>query len=183
MGCHCLLQCMKVKSESEVTQSCPTLSDPMDSGPPGSSIHGIFQARVLEWGAIAFVNSCWCTANTSFTLWKFLGFFFPPNIFDPQLVESADVELTDTDTFTFLQSWKPELRGQVELVLLKAVRERTVPGTSPQPVDGYPLPGPHTVLGADTRPRASWRHGTEPSGRGTEPATGKLQLSRKKQGG
>ena len=44
---------MKVKSESEVTQSCPTLSDPMDCGPPGSSVHGIFQARVLEWGAIA----------------------------------------------------------------------------------------------------------------------------------
>ena len=53
VGCHFLLQCMKVKSESEVTQSCPTLSDPMDFGPPGSSIHGIFQARVLEWGAIA----------------------------------------------------------------------------------------------------------------------------------
>ena len=45
---------MKVKSESEVAQSCPTLSDSMDCSPPGSSIHGIFQARVLEWGAIAF---------------------------------------------------------------------------------------------------------------------------------
>ena len=45
---------MKVKSESEVAQSCPTLSDPRDCSPPGSSIHGIFQARVLEWGAIAF---------------------------------------------------------------------------------------------------------------------------------
>ena len=45
---------MKVKSETEVAQSCPTLSDPMDCSPPGSSIHGIFQARVLEWGAIAF---------------------------------------------------------------------------------------------------------------------------------
>ena len=45
---------MKVKSESEVTQSCPTLSDPMDCSPPGSSVHGILQARVLEWGAIAF---------------------------------------------------------------------------------------------------------------------------------
>ena len=54
VGCHCLLQCMKVKSESEVAQSCPTLSDPMDCSLPGSSIHGIFQARVLEWGAIAF---------------------------------------------------------------------------------------------------------------------------------
>ena len=52
VGCHFLLQCMKVKSESEVAQSCPTLSDPMDCSPPGSSIHGIFQASVLEWGAI-----------------------------------------------------------------------------------------------------------------------------------
>ena len=54
VGCHFLLQCMKMKSESEVTQSCPTLSNPMDCSPPGSSIHGIFQARVLKWGAIAF---------------------------------------------------------------------------------------------------------------------------------
>ena len=54
VGCHFLLQCMKVKSESEVAQSCPTLSDPMDCSPPVSSFHGIFQARVLEWGAIAF---------------------------------------------------------------------------------------------------------------------------------
>ena len=52
--CHFLLQCMKVKSESEVAQSCPTLSDPMDCSPPGSSVHGISQARVPEWGAIAF---------------------------------------------------------------------------------------------------------------------------------
>ena len=54
VGCHFLLQCMQVKSESEVSQSCPTLSNPMDCSLPGSSIHGIFQARVLEWGAIAF---------------------------------------------------------------------------------------------------------------------------------
>ena len=53
----CLLQCMKVKSESEGAQSCPTLSDPMDYSLPGSSIHGIFQARVLEWGAIAFSDN------------------------------------------------------------------------------------------------------------------------------
>ena len=53
VGCHVLLQCMKVKSESEVAQSDPTLCDPMDCSLPGSSIHGIFQARVLEWGAIA----------------------------------------------------------------------------------------------------------------------------------
>ena len=54
VGCHFLLQCVKVKSESEVAQSCPTLSNPTDCSPPGSTILGIFQARVLEWGAIAF---------------------------------------------------------------------------------------------------------------------------------
>ena len=54
VGCHFLLHCVKVKSESEVTQLCPTLSNPMDCSLPGSSIHGIFQARVLEWGVIAF---------------------------------------------------------------------------------------------------------------------------------
>ena len=54
VGCHFFLQCMKVKSESKVAQSCPTPSDPMDCGPPGSSIHGIFQAGGLEWVAITF---------------------------------------------------------------------------------------------------------------------------------
>ena len=54
VGCHFLLQYMKVKSESDVTQWCPTPSDPMDCSLPVSSVHGIFQARVLEWGAIAF---------------------------------------------------------------------------------------------------------------------------------
>ena len=54
VGCHFLLQCMKVESESEVAQSCPTLRDPVDCSLPGSSIHGIFQATVLEWDAIAF---------------------------------------------------------------------------------------------------------------------------------
>ena len=54
VGCHFLLQCMKVKSESEVAQSCPTLHNPMDHSLPGSSVYGIFQARVLEWGAVAF---------------------------------------------------------------------------------------------------------------------------------
>ena len=57
VGCHFLLQCMKVESESEVAQSCPTLPDPMDCSPPGSSVHGIFQARVLEWGAIEKLNA------------------------------------------------------------------------------------------------------------------------------
>ena len=57
VGCHLLFQCIKLKSESEVSQPCPTLRDPMDCSLPGSSVHGIFQARVLEWGAIAFSNT------------------------------------------------------------------------------------------------------------------------------
>ena len=72
---------MKVKSESEVAQSCPTLLDPMDCSPPGSSIHGILQARVLEWGAIAFSV---CMLGTPITpppgskLFPFLAFHFFP---------------------------------------------------------------------------------------------------------
>ena len=58
VGCHFLLQRMRVKSESEVAQSCPTLSDPMDCSLPGSFVHRIFQAREVEWGAIAFSDSC-----------------------------------------------------------------------------------------------------------------------------
>ena len=72
-GCHFPLQCMKVKSESEVTQLCPTLSDPMDCSLPGSSIHGIFQARVLEWGAIGFstpLNALYTNGSPSSLAWR-----------------------------------------------------------------------------------------------------------------
>ena len=61
VGCHFLLRCMKGKSESQVAQLCPSLRDPTDCSLPGSSTHGIFQARVLEWGAVAFskvVHTC-----------------------------------------------------------------------------------------------------------------------------
>ena len=65
VGCHFLLQCMRVKSESEVTQSCPTPRDPMDCSLPGSSIHGIFQARAPEWVAIAFSHPYITTGKTT----------------------------------------------------------------------------------------------------------------------
>ena len=67
VGCHFLLQCMKVKSESEVAQLCPclTLRDPMDCSPPGSSVHRIFQPRVLEWGATAFIEDLLCSSGDS----------------------------------------------------------------------------------------------------------------------
>ena len=64
LGCHFLLQCLKVKSESELAQSCLTLSNPMDCSLPGSSIHGIFQARVLEWVATAFSTIVWPQVNS-----------------------------------------------------------------------------------------------------------------------
>ena len=74
VGCHFLLQCVKVKSESEVSQLCPTLSDPIDRSLPGSSIHGIFQVRVLEWGSIAFSN--FLSYNLFFLQIYFLFNFF-----------------------------------------------------------------------------------------------------------
>ena len=73
VGCHFLLQCMKVKIESEVAQSCPTLSDSMDCSPPGSSVHGIFQARVLEWAAIAFSTYTYWSALISSPLLPTFG--------------------------------------------------------------------------------------------------------------
>ena len=85
VGCHFLLQYMKVKSESEVAQSCPTLHDPMDGSLPGSSVHGIFQARVLVWGAIAFLltlllitnlSSCLFFSSCSMSLFLWLLLFF-----------------------------------------------------------------------------------------------------------
>ena len=75
VGCHFLLQCMKVKSKSEVTQSCLTLYNPMGYSLPGSPTHGIFQARVLEWGAIAFSN---------FRHRKILSIFLPNILFLPR---------------------------------------------------------------------------------------------------
>ena len=96
VGCHFLLQCLKVKSESEVAQLCLTLCDPMDCSLPGSSVHGIFQARVLEWGAIAFSvlyssihktifsfkrqKSNWCNMRSiPISLGQGSGVFFTPS--------------------------------------------------------------------------------------------------------
>ena len=77
VGCHFLLQCMKVKSEKVVAQSCPILCDPMDCSLPGSSIHGIFQARVLEWGAIAFSILHMLDISKSFVRYVICKYIFP----------------------------------------------------------------------------------------------------------
>ena len=70
VGCHFLLQCMKVKSEREVAQSCPIPSDPMDCSLPGSSVHGICQARVMEWGAKMGMLSHFNCVQLCGTLWS-----------------------------------------------------------------------------------------------------------------
>ena len=94
VGCHFLLQCMKVKSESEVTQPCPTLCYPMDCSLPGSSIHRIFQARVLKWVAISFS-----------TIW-------PSNLTPKHIPEETKIErdtyipLFTAALFTIAKTWK-----------------------------------------------------------------------------
>ena len=85
VDCHFILQCMKVKGESEVTQSCPTPSDPMDCSPPGPSVHGIFQARVLEWGAIAFSVSLSSESNLATAWWFLLSHSCPKLIPGPSI--------------------------------------------------------------------------------------------------
>ena len=76
VGCHFLLQCMKMESESEVTESCPTLKYPLDCSPPGSYVHGSFQARVLEWGAIAFSVAFLMPPSIQLPQREFILFYF-----------------------------------------------------------------------------------------------------------
>ena len=112
VGCHFLLQCMKVKSEIEVAQSCPTLSDPMDCSPPGSSIHGIFQVRVLEWGAIAFsmTNLDTILKNRDITLpinvHLVKAMFFPVVLYgcESWTIKKAECQRTDAFKLGFEQT-------------------------------------------------------------------------------
>ena len=114
VGCHFLLQCMKMKSESEVTQSCPTLSNTMDCSPPASSIHGIFQARILEWGAIAFSLRIFLKTELNFQcpqnfamLLKGKNCIFPKWLFFPRLFmiscEHNNTRHSRRDHFTIVQ--------------------------------------------------------------------------------
>ena len=102
VGCHFLLQCMKVKSEREVAQSCPTLSDPMDCSPPGSSVHGILQARVLEWGGHHVVHYI---PNVTHN-WKCLPFDHLHPILPPLLPASGNhkFDLVSMSSFVCFQS-------------------------------------------------------------------------------
>ena len=105
VDCHFLLQCMKVKSESEVAQSCPTLSNPMDCSLPGSSIHWICQARVLEWGAVAFSSTA--AAVSKMTLLQ------------EQIKKASGYETTDTaNVFFSMLIKKRERENQKQFALV-----------------------------------------------------------------
>ena len=109
VGCHFLLQCIKVKSESEVAQSCPTLRDPMDCSLPGSSAHGIFQARVLEWGAIAF-STQW--PQTSLNIPK----FSINGIFQARVLEWGAIAFsTMQETRVLFLGWEVPLEKRVAI--------------------------------------------------------------------
>ena len=107
VGCHFLLQCMKVKSESEVAQSCLTLRDPMDRSLPGSSVLGIFQARVLEWGAIAVLRPYYyCCIILIFHNSLFQHISSPPiTEICPQISLSSRV-LEMVSRASLIQTWK-----------------------------------------------------------------------------
>ena len=126
LGCHFLLQCMKVESESEVTQSCPTLRDPMDCSLPGSYIHGIFQASILEWGATAF----------SFTQYSGISFLESQQCSStPPIPHSSDTKVRER-SFLF-----PAL--EKEMATHSSVLAWRIPGTG-EP-GGLPSMGSHRV--------------------------------------
>ena len=118
VGCHFLLQCLKVKSESEVAQSCLTLRDPMDCGQPGSSAHGIFQARVLERGAIAFSVS---KASELFISWSWHQIF---NLASGEDYLTFTLLVLEVSLWHWVElveaAWEPQpffLEGQAEICL------------------------------------------------------------------
>ena len=107
VGCHFHLQCMKVKRESDVAQSCPTLSDPTDCNPPGSSLHGILQARVLEWGAIAF--------SASWERQKLIGESRSSTNLQLSLEDKTHIEIPEVVSHT--SSLHPPPSGEAELMV------------------------------------------------------------------
>ena len=109
VGCHFLLQCMKVKSESEVAQSYPTPRDPMDYSPPGSSVHGIFQARVLQWGAVAFSEYYDDKPSNMISRFLCLSLYFPePSFFTQVLIV---IEKSRMKTYTGIAEFIKPLKA------------------------------------------------------------------------
>ena len=124
VSCHFLLQCMKVKSESEVAQSCLTLSDPIDCSLPGSSIHGIFQARVLEWGAIAFSDVLWLDVGKTTTTKKKKPHFSLTKTIKRQSINHKIYLPSCRGIFKLLLAWR--IPGTEELVGLPSMGSHRV---------------------------------------------------------
>ena len=127
VGCRFLLQCMKVKREREVAQSYPTLRDPMDCSPPGPSFHGILQARVLEWGAMAFslmannVKHLLCAWLPSVypLCWNLAAFFTQVSFHFPQYSFFKKIKFCFWDNYRFITLWQclnnPEINNMNNL--------------------------------------------------------------------
>ena len=111
VGCH-FLQCMKVKSESEVSQLCPTLCDPMDCSLPGSSTHGLFQARVLEWVAVAFSEP---TAGLLLRISKGLYQMTQPLKFSEASLPTEKARITIWDHIRYL-GWEEFKIDRMEII-------------------------------------------------------------------
>ena len=117
VGCHFLLQCMKAKSERQVAQLCPTPCNPMDCSLPGSSIHGIFQAGVLEWGAITFslggprgAIPCSMSPHSSTLAWKMQWMEEPGRLQSMGSLRVGHDSVTSLSLFTFMhwrRKWQP----------------------------------------------------------------------------
>ena len=128
VGCHFLFQCMKMKSESEVAQSCPTLSDPVDCSPPGSSVHGIFQTRVLGWFAIAFSRKTAAAAAKSLqscpTLCNPID-SSPPGSPVPGILQARTLEWV---AISFSKLWKLGLFLMGRAIILKCLIQLSADG-------------------------------------------------------
>ena len=129
VGCHFLLPCMTVKSESEVAQLCPTLSDPMDCSPPDSSVHGIFQARVLDWVVISSLRKL-STGKTKQNLQR------DPSTWEDEVSWGEWVQGAGTRGTPTAQGLQRHAGGHVH-------GRASCPGES---WSGLLLPGPHSVL-------------------------------------
>ena len=152
---------MKVKSESEVAQSCPTLSDPMDCSPPGSSVHGVFQARALEWGATAFSSN----SAVRFIVQPYLeGVALPGNSVgkesacnaeDPGSIPGLESSPGEGIGYPFQYSWASLVAQMVKTLHCYAGDMGSTPGLGRSPGEGYGNPLQYSFL-ENPMDRGAW---------------------------
>ena len=149
VGCHFLLQFMKVKREGEVTQSCPTLSDPMDCSLPGSSVQGIFQARVLEWVAIAF--------SASVPLFPNICCYCIKSCFSSESKEQHVLTVRQKEVKASSLYWVSIYMGIIAYLLLCSAEDTgLIPGLGRCPGEGNGNPLQYSCLG-NPMDRPTWQ--------------------------